>query len=109
MGSGLDDVVAAETILSDVDGIGGRLVIRGHSLDEIAGRMGYEAVIALLLDGFFDDLPEADLRQALGARAGEVFAHGGLLPGLIRPVAYRRHAGRCRACPTAMAWPTRCA
>ena len=32
--SGLDDVVVAETVLSDVDGQAGRLVIRGHSLDD---------------------------------------------------------------------------
>src|SRR4051812_37666076 len=74
MVSGLDDVVAAETVLSDVDGIGGRLVIRGHSLDEIAGQMSYEAVIALLLDGFFEDLPTGiALDQMLGRARAEVF------------------------------------
>jgi citrate synthase len=74
MVSGLDDVVAAETVLSDVDGVGGRLVIRGHSLDEVTGRMSYEAVIALLLDGFFDDLPAGtDLARALGAARIDVF------------------------------------
>src|SRR5579871_914111 len=84
MVSGLDDVVAAETVLSDVDGIGGRLVIRGHSLDEIAGRMGYEAVIALLLDGFFEALPTgAELGNALGTARAEVFERTTrLLPGL---------------------------
>jgi citrate synthase len=73
--SGLEDVVAAETVLSDVDGIGGRLVIRGHSLDEIAGRRSYEAIVALLLEGFFDELPAADgLAGALGRARQEVFA-----------------------------------
>src|SRR3954453_3349387 len=85
MVSGLEDVVAAETVLSDVDGIGGRLVIRGHSLDEIAGRMSYEAAIALLLDGFIDDPPTgAGLGRALGEARGEVFERlAGLLPGLV--------------------------
>ena len=41
MANGLDDVVAAETVLSDVDGLGGRLTIRGHSLPELAGRWTY--------------------------------------------------------------------
>jgi len=84
MVSGLDDVVAAETVLSDVDGIGGRLVIRGHSLDEIAGHMSDEAAIALLLDGFFDDLPTgAALGQMLGKARGEVFERtADLLPRL---------------------------
>jgi citrate synthase len=72
MSGGLDDVVAAETVLSEVDGAAGVLVIRGHSLDELAGRARYEEVARLLLDGFFDDLP-ADLAPALGRARAEVF------------------------------------
>lgn len=64
MANGLDDVVAAETVLSDVDGLGGRLTIRGHSLPELAGRWNYPQVVRLLLDSFFDDLP--DDRQVAG-------------------------------------------
>ena len=41
MANGLDDVVAAETVLSDVDGLGGHLTIRGHALPELAGRWRY--------------------------------------------------------------------
>ena len=37
MNPGLDDVIAAETVLSHVDGAGGRLVVRGHELEDIAG------------------------------------------------------------------------
>jgi citrate synthase len=73
MSGGLDDVVAAETVLSAVDGAAGVLVIRGHSLDQLAGRTRYEDVAHLLLDGFFDDLP-ADLAPALGRARSEVFA-----------------------------------
>ncbi|MES2054760.1 MAG: citrate synthase/methylcitrate synthase [Pseudomonadota bacterium] len=58
MSSGLEDVVAAETILSDVDGIGGRLIIRGFPLDALAGRKRFEDVVHLLFDGFFEPLPE---------------------------------------------------
>ena len=68
---GLEGVVAAETVLSDVDGAAGRLVIRGHSLDEIAGRWTFEDVTALLWSGFFEDLP-GDLPGALGAARAEV-------------------------------------
>ena len=39
---GLRDVVAAETVLSDVDGAAGRLILRGFTLDELAGRVSYE-------------------------------------------------------------------
>ena len=71
---GLEGVIAAETVLSDVDGAAGRLIIRGHSLDEIAGRWTFEQVVSLLWSGFFADLP-SDLRSALGAARGEVARH----------------------------------
>lgn len=73
--SGLEDVVAAETVLSDVDGTGGRLVIRGRRLDQIAGILAYEDVIALLLGDFVPDLPQGDsLTAALAAARCDVFA-----------------------------------
>ncbi len=64
MAMGLDDVVAAETVLSDVDGAAGRLVLRGFDLEELAGRRTFEEVLALLWDGF---VPTAGLASALGA------------------------------------------
>jgi len=63
---GLEGVVAAETVLSDVDGLAGRLVIRGHSLDEIAGRWTFEEAVTLLWDGFFET-PPRNMQAALGA------------------------------------------
>ena len=57
MSDGLEDVVAANTVLSEVDGQRGQLIIRGHSLDELAGRARFEDVARILFDGFFDDLP----------------------------------------------------
>ncbi len=73
MSDGLEDVVAADTVLSEVDGQAGRLIIRGRSLDELAGRTTFEEVTRLLWDGFFDHIPD-DLGQALGAARREVFA-----------------------------------
>ena len=73
MSDGLEGVVAADTVLSEVDGLAGRLIIRGHSLDQLAGRTTFEEVTRLLWDGFFDDLPD-DLAPALGAARVEVFA-----------------------------------
>ena len=35
MNTGLEDVVAAQTVLSDVDGANGRLIVRGVSLDDL--------------------------------------------------------------------------
>jgi citrate synthase len=71
---GLENIVAAETVLSEVDGQAGRLVIRGYAVEELAGHATYEEAARLLLDGFFDDLP-ADLAPAIGAARAEVFAH----------------------------------
>src|SRR6476469_3694819 len=84
--SGLEDVVAAETVLSDVDGAAGRLVIRGHRLEELAGHRTFEQVLHLLLDGFFPDLPDADaLPAALGAARADVFERcAPLLDRLVR-------------------------
>ncbi len=71
---GLENIVAAETVLSEVDGQAGRLVIRGYAVEELAGRTTYEEAARLLLDGFFEDLPP-DLAPAIGAARAEVFAH----------------------------------
>lgn len=74
MNSGLEDVIAAETVLSDVDGLAGRLVIRGVPLAALAGHASYEDALHLLWDGFFDDLPSvAALPGALGAARVRAF------------------------------------
>jgi citrate synthase len=71
---GLEGVVAARTVLSEVDGAAGRLVIRGHSLDDMARHWRYEDAVALLFQGFFDSLPDAaGLRAALGRARCEAF------------------------------------
>jgi citrate synthase len=72
--NGLEGVVAAHTVLSEVDGAEGRLVIRGHTLDEIAQHWRFEDVVALLFKGFFDALPgNAALSTALGRARREAF------------------------------------
>ncbi len=70
---GLEGVVAARTVLSEVDGQAGRLIIRGRSLDDLVGQTRFEDLVSLLFTGFFDGLAE-DLAPALGAARGEVFA-----------------------------------
>lgn len=76
MTNGLEDVIAAETQLSDVDGERGRLVIRGISLDDLVGRETYEGVAALLLDGLTErNVDGGQLQGLLGAARQEVFAH----------------------------------
>ncbi|KRB52925.1 citrate synthase [Rhizobium sp. Root708] len=76
MKNGLEDVIAAETQLSDVDGEAGRLIIRGISLDELASTATYESVAALLLDGLTErPVSEAELRGQLGLMRTQLFAH----------------------------------
>lgn len=68
MSNGLENVVAAETILSDVDGLAGRLVIRGLPLSQIAGHLSAEQVTALLWQDFFAGLPHDLVRPIAAAR-----------------------------------------
>jgi citrate synthase len=63
---GLDGVVAAETVLSHVDGERGQLIFRGHEIDELAGRTSQEAVAALLWAGFAEPSSPAGVAHALG-------------------------------------------
>ena len=74
--SGLEDVVAAETVLSDVDGQSGRLIIRGQSLDELVEHATYEDILTLLWEGFFKESPRADeMPDMLGMARLQVFQH----------------------------------
>ena len=51
MTSGLEDVVAATTRLSHVDGEAGRLVIAGYPVEELAPSVSFEEMAFLLLCG----------------------------------------------------------
>jgi len=62
-------------------------VIRGYSLDQLAGRTQFAAAAHLLLDGFFEDLPDVvGLEARLGLARAAVFARimstGGVPTGL---------------------------
>ena len=50
---GLENVVAAETVLSKVDGEAGVLILRGHYLQDIAGRRSFEWLTGVLWQDFF--------------------------------------------------------
>ncbi len=80
MDSGLENIVAAETALSDVDGQNGNLIIRGWPVETLAASMAYEDTAHLLWQGFFGDLPEPDaLAARLGTAREEAF-------GLVRKI-----------------------
>lgn len=57
--SGLEDVTAATTRLSDVDGAAGCLVIAGFPVEDIAGKISFEDVLFLL---FYGRVPSAQER-----------------------------------------------
>ena len=71
---GLENVVAAETVLSKVDGEAGVLILRGHRLEDIAGQRSFEWLTGRLWQGFIDwPLAEETLRHDLGLARARVF------------------------------------
>ncbi len=87
---GLENVVAAQTVLSKVDGEAGVLILRGHRLQDIARRRSFEWVAGLLWRDFVDrPLAEEALRHDLGlarmrafTRLRELLPIAGRLPPL---------------------------
>jgi citrate synthase len=67
MDSGLEGVVAAETVLSHSDGAQGILWVRGYTLAELVARFGYEGAVGLLWEEFS---AESTHRAAIPARLG---------------------------------------
>lgn len=91
MDTGLENVVAAETVFSDVDGQNGRLVIRGWPVEMLAASMAFEDGAHLLWQGMFDTLPHV---RTLGARIGaarvDVFAHVAEIPDGLDVISFLR-------------------
>ncbi len=68
MDPGLADIVAAETVLSHTDGEQGVIWVRGHRIEELVVRAGYEGAIATLWEGFVGEgLTTAGIAADLGA------------------------------------------
>lgn len=65
--TGLDEVVAAETVLSHVDGAAGRLLLRGLPVERAAVTLDFEEMLGVLWQGFH---PLAAERPLLRARLG---------------------------------------
>ena len=72
---GLDGVVVAETAMSDVDGAGGRLTIRGWSVGRLAAAGRLEDTIALLWEGEAPGGAASDrIERALGEARVQAWA-----------------------------------
>ncbi len=66
---GLENVVAAETRLSRVDGKAGELIIAGFLVEEFASRASFEETVYLLWHDVLPNLEQlADFREALSVR-----------------------------------------
>ena len=77
MDSGLEGLVAAETVLSHSDGARGILWVRGYTLPELVARFGYDGAVGLLWEGFAGDgFDRAAVVALLGA--GRALAFGRL-------------------------------
>src|SRR5262245_655653 len=70
---GLEDVVVAESSLSLVDGEGGRLIVRGFAIEDLAS-LRFEEVCGLLWSGSLPAAGESEaLRRGLGAGRAAAF------------------------------------
>jgi citrate synthase len=72
---GLEGVIAAETVLSFVDGERGIILVRGRPLDELVAHHGYDGTVALLWEGFVGKgLTRDGMQRDLAAGRARAFA-----------------------------------
>ena len=72
--SGLEGVVAAETLLSDVDGEGGRLIIAGTDVESLAGQVSFEELAFRLWRPYHADVRSETLAVRLGEARSWAFS-----------------------------------
>jgi len=84
MNAGLDGVIAAETALSEVDGIQGRLIVRGLTVEELAARHDYAETAALL---WHDLAPTTESPEAIAAALGQARLQAAALVPALLPAA----------------------
>src|SRR5258708_7800850 len=73
--SGLDGVIVADTVMSEVDGEAGRLAVRGHAVQGLCAPRGFEGVAALLWEGYAEGGgDDAAVRDGLAAARVQAFA-----------------------------------
>jgi citrate synthase len=93
--SGLEGVVVAESALSRVDGEGGRLIIAGYDIAELAEHASFEQVCALLWEGL---PPSAASHAGYRLRLGEARVRAfDALPRLSHALAMRDPMDALRA------------
>jgi len=90
----LKDVIAAPTAICTIDGIEGKLIYRGYSIEDLAAHATYDEVVYLLWDG---ELPTRSQLDAFSTRlAGSrevprvVIDHLRMIPAEAHPLAVLR-------------------
>jgi citrate synthase len=79
--AGLEDVIAARSAVTAIDGEAGRLYYRGYEIGELAGRVPFEDVTLLLWDG---ELPTPAESAGFGAQLAAARGLPAPLVGLLR-------------------------
>ena len=77
--SGLEGVVVAETVLSEVDGEGGRLLIAGRDVESLAGQASFEELCSVLWAALPGGGSATDVRRDLGVHRAWAFEQLGSL------------------------------
>ena len=100
---GLDTAVVAETLISDVDGERGRLVIAGHDVEELAASASFEVAASRVLSAGAGEDRTIELGDALGRaraaawehvpRLGDALAHADGMDALKAGLAHLRATG----------------
>jgi citrate synthase len=76
--SGLEGVVAADTVLSHVDGNDGIVWVRGHTIHDLVSQHGFEGAVAIIWEGFAGEgLTRAKILAAFGKAREAAFARIG--------------------------------
>ncbi len=99
MPSGLEGVVAADTVLSHTDREQGMIWVRGVALPQLVALHGYEGTVALLWQGFAGDgLTRAGIATELAAARLAAFdgLHAWLTDAAARPLAEGIRLGLAR-------------
>ena len=75
MNSGLEGIIAADTVLSHSDGDTGTIWVRGHSIGDLVANHGFEGTAAIIWEGFAGDgLTRAGIQRDFGAARERAFA-----------------------------------
>lgn len=97
----MDGITVASTILSDVDGARGRLIMRGHDVDSLAENRTFEGIAELLWTDLVPGNPREDeIRQRLGTARVNAFRR---IHALLTPMDLSANDAPARAVRTALA------